>query len=74
MIGLLLDAHSVVARDAGSFGVAMPAEPNAVTRVAELVHLSQRIPSYASVTDALANGQRNDSIVIHLKRPTAVEA
>ena len=74
MLGLLLDAHSVVARDAGSFGVAMPAEPNAVTRVAEPVHLSQRIPSYGPVTDALANGQRNDSIVIHLKRPTAVEA
>jgi hypothetical protein len=41
---------------------------------ASLVHLSQRIPSYASATDALADGQRHDSIVIHLKRPTAVEA
>jgi anti-anti-sigma factor len=34
VIGLLLDAHSVVARDAGSFRVARPAEPSAVTRVA----------------------------------------
>ena len=57
VISLLLDAQSVVARDEGGFGVVLPAEPNAVTRIAELVHFSQRILTYSSVAAALESVQ-----------------
>jgi anti-anti-sigma factor len=57
VIRVLLDAQIVVVRDEGSFGVALPAEPNAVTRIAELVHLSQRVPTYSSVAAALESLQ-----------------
>jgi anti-anti-sigma factor len=53
VIRLLLDAQSVVARDEGGFGVVLPAEPNAVTRIAEVVQLSQRARTYSSVEEAL---------------------
>jgi len=53
VIRLLLDAQSVVGRDEGDFGVVLPAGPNAVTRIAELVQLSQRAPTYSSVEEAI---------------------
>jgi anti-anti-sigma factor len=42
VIGLLLHAQTVVARDGKHFGIALPSEPNAVIRAADLVHLSAR--------------------------------
>ena len=54
LIRLLVDAaQSVETRAEGSFSVALPAEPNAVTRIAELVHLSQRVATFPSVAAAL---------------------
>jgi anti-anti-sigma factor len=55
MIGLLLHAQSVVARDHGRFVIALPDEANAVTRVVEMVHLADLAPIYASVEDALSS-------------------
>jgi anti-anti-sigma factor len=74
VIRALLDAQSVVARDSGSFGVALPAEPNAVTRLVELVHLAQRVPTYPSVEAALKSFQQGDFAAIYLARGTAVGA
>lgn len=58
VIGLLLHAHDVVTRDGGSFGVALPEHPNAVVRVAHLVGLAQRLPTYPSLAVALARLER----------------
>jgi anti-anti-sigma factor len=55
MIGVLLHAQSVVAADQGRFAIALPSEPNAVTRVAEMVHLGELAPIYASVEEALSS-------------------
>lgn len=63
VIRLLIDAQNVVARNQGSFGVALPAEPNAVTRIAELVQLSQRVPTYSSVAAAIERLHREMSRV-----------
>ena len=57
VISLLLDAQSVVGRDEGRFGAVLPAEPNAVTRIAEFVHFSQQILTYSSVAAALESLQ-----------------
>ena len=59
----LLAAQSVVVRDHGRFVVALPHEPNAVTRVADIMRLAELLPVYASVEAALASFQP------HLSRP-----
>ena len=64
LIGLLLDAQSVVVRDGGSFAVALPTEPNAVTRIAALVQLSERVPTYPSLAAALGSLQRAEARVV----------
>lgn len=72
VIRLLLDAQTVVVRDEGGFGVALPAGPNAVTRIAELVALSRRVPTYPSVAAAMESMQR--VIPPQAPRDTAVGA
>jgi anti-anti-sigma factor len=54
VIALLLHAQSVVAQDGGRLAVALPTEPNAVNRVADVMHLCRLVPVYASVEAALA--------------------
>lgn len=72
VIGLLLDTQRIVARDGGAFVVALPAEPNAVTRIAELVHLSQRVPTYPSVAAALESLQPEGGPAAPVMRDAAV--
>jgi hypothetical protein len=68
-LGLLLDSQNVVARDGGRFGIALPKEPNAVTRAAGLVHLSERAPTFASVPVALASFQQDEFVAIRRTEP-----
>ena len=70
-LGLLLDSQNVVTRDGGRFGIALPNEPNAVTRTAELVHLSERAPTFASVPLALASFQQDEFVAIRRQSPAA---
>ena len=62
VITLLLDAQSVVRRDEGDFGVVLPAGPNAVTRIAELVQLSQRARTYSSVEEAIGGSNEEGHV------------
>ena len=55
VIALLLHVQSVIAQDGGRVAVALPNEPNAVNRVADLIDLGQLVPVYASVKAALAS-------------------
>jgi anti-anti-sigma factor len=70
-LGLLLDSQNVVTRDGGRFGIALPNEPNAVTRAAGLVHLSERAPTFASVPVALASFQQDEFVAIRRQSPAA---
>ena len=62
VVRLLLDAQSVVRRDEGDFGVVLPAAPNAVTRIAELVQLSQRARTYSSVEEAIGGSNEEGHV------------
>lgn len=62
VIRLLLDAQSVVRRDEGDFGVVLPAGPNALTRIAELVQLSQRASTYSSVEEAIGSSKEQGHV------------
>jgi anti-anti-sigma regulatory factor len=55
---VLFHAHSVVATAGGRFGVALPSEANAVTRLSELVQLPLLAPTYASLAEVLASFQQ----------------
>lgn len=55
VIGLLLHAERLVAKDRGRLVVALPAQAGPVTRVAELVRLSELLPTFVSVEAALAS-------------------
>jgi anti-anti-sigma regulatory factor len=57
VMAMLLDGESVVTRDHGRFVVALPEEPNPVTRLAELAQLAELVPTYVSVEAALASFQ-----------------
>lgn len=70
-LGLLLDSQTVVTRDGGRFGIALPNEPNAVTRTAELVHLSERAPTFTSVPQALASFQQDEFVAMRRQSPAA---
>ena len=70
-LGLLLDSQNVVTRDGGRFGIALPKEPNAVIRTAELVHLSERALTFASVPLALASFQQDEFVAIRRHGPAA---
>ena len=62
VISLILHTETIVARDGGRLVVALPAEENAVTRVAALIKLAERLPTYASFDAAFASFQTADSI------------
>ena len=62
VIGLLLHTETIVARDGGRMVVALPAEQNAVTRVAALIKLAELLPTYTSFDAAFASFQTADSI------------
>jgi anti-anti-sigma regulatory factor len=61
IMAMLLNGQSVVTRDHGRFVVALPAEPNPVTRLAELAQLAEQVPTYVSVEAALASFQSVES-------------
>jgi len=55
VIEVLIHAQTIITKDHGRFAVALPEEPNAVSRLAQLVHLSELMPTYASLAEALAS-------------------
>lgn len=57
LMAMLLNGQSVVTGDHGRFVVALPAQPNPVTRLAELAQLAEQVPTYVSVEAALASFQ-----------------
>ena len=57
VISVLVSAQRVLVRDRGTLLVALPAEPNPVTRVADLMHLADMFPIYDSLEAALASLQ-----------------
>jgi anti-anti-sigma regulatory factor len=61
VMAMLLNGQSIVTRDYGRFVVALPEEPNPVTRLAELVQLAELVPTYVSVEAALASFQPAES-------------
>jgi anti-anti-sigma factor len=67
VVSVLSHAHSVVASDGGRFAVALPIEPNAVTRVADLMQLPLLMPTFASLADALANLQQEQFAEIRVQ-------
>jgi anti-anti-sigma factor len=63
VISMLLHTETVVTRDGGRLVVALPGEHSSVTRMAELIKLAQRIPTYASVDAALSSLEPDRSAV-----------
>ena len=57
VLGTLLQAEDVVARDCGRLLAVLPEEANAVTRIADLIQLADVLPICASVEAALASFQ-----------------
>jgi anti-anti-sigma factor len=55
VIALLLGAQSSIAQNGGRMAVALPVEPNAVTRLAELVRMGDLLPTYGTREAALAS-------------------
>jgi anti-anti-sigma factor len=68
VIAALLHAQRVTQQNGGRLAVALP-EPNAVTRVAALVHLPELMPTYPSLADALASFPQGDSLTIRVEAP-----
>jgi anti-anti-sigma factor len=62
VIGLLIHSERVVARNRGRLVVALPAQPSPVTRVAQLVHLSEVLPTYDSLDAALASFEQSTEL------------
>jgi anti-anti-sigma factor len=57
VVGTLLRAESVVARDRGRFLAVLPKQANAVIRIADLIGLAEVLPTSVSVEAALASFQ-----------------
>jgi len=55
-------AHAALTRDQGRLVVVLPAEPNAVTRTAELVHFAELLPTYTSLEAVASFGQIEPAI------------
>jgi anti-anti-sigma factor len=55
IITTMLEARDAITNSHGRLAVALPAESNAVNRMAKLVRLPDLIPTYTSVDDALAS-------------------
>jgi anti-anti-sigma factor len=55
VISMVLHTETIVTRDGGTLVVALPAERNSVSRLAEVIKLGQLVPTFASVAAALAS-------------------
>jgi anti-anti-sigma factor len=55
VVSTLLAAQSLLMQNGGRLALALPEEPNPVTRTADLLKLSDLMPTYANLQDALAS-------------------